>query len=901
MHQLQLYLLRPSAHWGLWALKILLYLVAFPLAGLAFFFGAARIFPTIANWPFIEQVWLSISCSLLALFFFASPVFRHARERIEHVEHWLFNMCAQVNYVAANSWRCLIVPTFYKLPFIEHGEQTTAINGIVSAITEEGNARFAIIEGPSGSGKTRSIPRVVSQVLRNRSDERFHSILFYDLSEPGRGLLLRGNIGGRTHRKALVIIDNLQLASDQTLWALTTHLENENLPEHFFVLMCQPIDMWRVNPGDHVRLIDMASSKGRLYSLKGLRSTSVSAFAKRQKLGVLVEALAAQNREYVANLAFTAVAASLSVKPLQANDPRPAVIRLMDEGEQSETSPDPELVNRLATVLSLAIHRGGFRRGDFLSYYWFLMSSYSLPQRVWLLIAGWRWLRSMQRLGLFPILATNYRRYVLHEKLAEEWKDILFRKASVAQVFAPVFTTLVREQLAQGNLQADLRWLLSIEARLSDPANQTADEAMTTMNFKRMTTCLERNEATMSQDEQVHFQYAMLLDKVGRFEEARQQLNHMSVPSNVDNPRFVRLALAKIEAEHGAEAIALLDQLTQSTDRYAVLAARYWRIHIDAHLGRFSPDGLLDLLDEITTTFLDHQGPYAFDHVYLASRAFFDGCRQSFLRGEQVADHLRAFFQHDVCQILKTHDTQYFALEALYGKAHWIAHECLPQFAVFGEQVSAMQFPPTMSHTELGDVPEQSVCQMVRRLYKDARNRFEAVGGREASYLRADTLNADIICGDVDPLEIERKLLEYEQFIQNTGFEDLYAYPLFYQVKWHMLAFFTAAMENSEVLADIHLQKAAAANGKMLELDAACGNQYGLWRGRLFAELITLFMSPKKASKTVLPALRNLMREAETNHYVRDAKLLNWLIFDGQSPEIIGLYRFVKYFPFVHQ
>ena len=190
------------------------------------------------------------------------------------------------------------------------------------------------------------------------------------------------------------------------------------------------------------------------------------------------------------------------------------------------------------------------------------------------------------------------------------------------------------------------------------------------------------------------------------------------------------------------------------------------------------------------------------------------------------------------------------------------------------------------------------LIKTAQRLYGHARQQFSVYGDREALYLQADVLFAEMIATDAPLEDLGVRLREYEHFIDGTGLEDIASYPQLHFFRWHMLRYYRALAEGGALApqqADEHLAAARTRLRRVIELDTEIQNEYGLLR----AELLTLLLGWVKAPPSEAE-LRSLSQRAAERGYLREQRLLDHLAAQGQVL-IHELRDVLRFYPFVGQ
>jgi hypothetical protein len=233
----------------------------------------------------------------------------------------------------------------------------------------------------------------------------------------------------------------------------------------------------------------------------------------------------------------------------------------------------------------------------------------------------------------------------------------------------------------------------------------------------------------------------------------------------------------------------------------------------------------------------------------------------------------------------------------LYGQAHLVGHVLLPKLAIFGQQIGVRE--AGMAQVGASDVSTVgALAATTWRLYIWAREEFWKYGDREAEYLQADILNAEMINPDADLETFKARINAYQQFIVDTGFESIFSYPHFYFFRLSMLKHYRQDAPGSSVdprADDDHLDEAESHLRRMTELDATVGNRYGLLRSEMLSALLRTVREP--AARKEFAPLASRMEEAG---YGFEARLMHHL---ASKPSISReeLRAIFQFYPFVHQ
>jgi hypothetical protein len=797
---------------------------------------------------------------------------------------------------------CFLVADEFKRPRIRHPTQQRIIETIVRNLTTKNDIarRFFIIEGNSGYGKTRSAFLLVEALLHhNALFDLADRAFYYDFSrEPNVQNNFLSRLGGIRHWGALVVVDNFHLAKPQVIAEITKRLLDSpnDLTERFVVILAQPTNAWRLRPGAEIRLVQVARELGQWFELSGILpkeilETTDMATRRRQ-----MERLVALNAERVASIAEMQFAQlEMAVPGSSGNFATDIFDRLDNPTSPLKNEMERRALQALAIASALALYRGSFSAREF----WFASKSIAgvgtlMP---WLRVCAlWRVLIRLSRTGLIPRMSLPGRLFILHEKLAETFRDRLHDCAEYEQPFHEA----LRWRVVGGADKSDhvVQWLAGCELAEINRLDVWFELALLSGGLNVMLRRLERNARYFTGVTAADFQLAYLLDKNGRFAEARQQFDRLLRTGRGEIQRLDQIRLAMVEAEHGPDAQQVVSEIEQRGDPINALAARYWGIHLGAHKGRFRPDELRALVSIFKSQFSIQQINSSYTLSYLGARIFFDACRHIFLRGENVRYRLREMDALMLNSALPDALPEFQAMWRLYSEAHVIAHVDLPQFSIFGRTSDLGELLPLIGK-EPGELVISDIVRAAREAYTRCRNEFAVFGYRESLYLQADILNLDLQepGGDLDRLR--PKLVEYELFIRKTGFGDIASYPHVYWFRWHIANRFRvletgyplALVDQHDIEAKKHLERAHL-------LDAACGNLYGMWRCDFLKTVFDCLGAGDERDVSI--RLFELRKKAERLGYVRDSNIIDDLAA-APSLSVHNVRQVLLYYPIVHQ
>ena len=337
-----------------------------------------------------------------------------------------------------------------------------------------------------------------------------------------------------------------------------------------------------------------------------------------------------------------------------------------------------------------------------------------------------------------------------------------------------------------------------------------------------------------------------------------------------------------------------LELLLANPERLVVIVGEYWELHIAAHRGSFASWKLLELATKALGLLRSRESHWL---NYSLGRMYFDSLRHHYLEGGLPVGLLASPERRALAAHLRTRLASYEAFEILYTKAHLVGHVLLPQLGLYLEPVTAEQAALAgIKQRDCATVDDLVIA--TQRLYQYARAQFSQYGDREATYLQADILNAEMIetgC-NLDGLEV--RLREYQRFIVDTGFPDIASYPHLYYLRWHMLQYYRGlayAATPGPASADEHLAAAWRHLRQIIELDTEVGNEYGLMRAMLLSVLLGWVLEPPETRD-----LTFLAAQMQKRGYMREATLLGHLA--GRQPlPIAELHRVFRFYPFVGQ
>lgn len=824
-----------------------------------------------------------------------------------HCKRLIFLTCRSSTGLSRRVSRfCRLVASDFRAVQLVHPSQKDVIEKIYAHLSAQGagSSGYDAIVAPSGFGKTRCATLLAEALIRDRKlCGLADKCLYYDFArgEAVQELFTR-RLGGLIHSGTLVIVDNFHLAAPPIVQETTTRLLNLPGPraERHVLLLAQPAGTWRLHGRGEVKLLSEARRRGRLHEITGLSSadldrTLLSPEARRRMKAMIPR--------YEASGASIAEIHSAQIDQYAPERERLLASRISDY--LFPVGPDPAPWDRpeplpevLGTATALALHHGAFSVRSFRKAYAAVLGR--VGPGAWLAqLRASKWLRRLARIGLFPRTSLPGRLYVLHETLAEHFRDHIGPRDAR---FEDAFRSALAWRLDRdpGARSPALQWLGAAELR--DPERLAAcfDAAMVDGNLAAMARRLGANLPYLG-GPAAHYQQGVILDKHGAFAEARE---HLAAAIATDSEGVVAEAaeLAVIEAAHGPDRMEAVARLGTSVRPEIRLSAAYWRYHMDGHLGAFDPDGLTALAAQLTEVFEPDRFAESFVLAQLASRVYFDACRHVFLRREDVARRLGKLSGLPIVEVLRTCDPSFRAASLLYHHAHILGFVAVPERAVFGSAPASSDLAGIVADSE--DL--ERLCGQTEAAYRHAQDEYAVFGNREQLYLKADILNARLQRPGTNPLEVRLALSDYADFIRRSGFHDIASYPEAYGFRLALKArqwALSGAGDRSQDFdsADDHERQARLHLARMRRMDESCGNRYGQWRGRFYELLfdsVSAGPAPRRAG--TVSGLKALAGEARRDGFIGDAQLIDRFL-DRADLSVGKVFSVLLYHPFVHQ
>jgi hypothetical protein len=788
---------------------------------------------------------------------------------------------------------CWLTPQALRGPLFPYEAQRDAVMTLTEACRQQEPGQYWFLEGRSGSGKTRTALLFVQTLVRDLGLLEFgNRSHIYDFGESdGVQDALLESIGTSRHDRAVVLVDNFHLVRADVLRELTTRLIRGSSPrsERLLLFLTRPADAWNLSPRSEVLLVSKAKTAHRHLELTAPPAESIA-----RSLSEFDPAAS----QLVWDLQDNPVASAPQLHLAQViarNRPTPeevSTILGLLEGEAVDATA-LNLVRALAVVSALSMQSGEFSRRAFRRAVHTVDDGGS-PRSA---IAGRRGmtatLRRLRRIGVISRGLSRPSRYVFHEAIAKLCIDRLSTLPAFQIPFTVVGQQRLGELLSGGN--SVTAWLIAVEVGAQQAAQASFDAAMANGPYTRMLRCLMRARARYELSAPLRLQLAILLDRTGDFAASRREFTHDLMrtldPASELSAMF---AASRLEASHDERSAAGLELLLANPERLVVIVGEYWELHMAAHIGSFASRKLLDLATEALGLLGSRESHWL---NYSLGRMHFDSLRHHYLEGGLDVGLLASPERRALAAHLRTRLASCEAFEILYTNAHLVGHVLLPQLGLYLEPVTAEQTARAgIKQRDTASVDD--LVSAAQRLYRYAQEQFSQYGDREATYLQADVLNADMIetGRNLDAFDI--RLREYERFIIDTGFRDIASYPHLYFLRWHMLQYYrdlVYAAAPAPGSADEHLAAAWRHLRKVIELDTEVGNEYGLMRAKLLGVLLGWVREPPATRE-----LTSLAAQMQERGYMREATLLAHLA--GRQPlPIAELHRVFRFYPFVGQ
>jgi hypothetical protein len=785
---------------------------------------------------------------------------------------------------------CMLTPQILRAPVFPYDEQSVAVSKLTHACGDRPGG-FWFIEGDSGSGKTRAALRFVQSLVRDQELFELGSRCYlYDFSESeDKQAELTSQLGGSRLDDAVVLIDNFQLVRPLVLQALTQYLmgQGSRKSERLVVFLARPGDVWNLDHGSDVQLLSAAKAQKCHVELFG---PSAEIVARRvaefdREAARQIEELERGSIASAAQLHF----AQVIVRNRAAPPELLAILRLL--ADQADAREARRLVDVVALVTALSVHRGGFSRRDLHRALRPVARRMARRQRLPHMLRVWTTFRRLHRVGLVPKMETGRTRYVFHEAIAELCVDRLWEVPGFKASFTAVAEPRLRRHVKAGKWFG--AWLVAAELGNQELLLRGFDAALSQGAYLRMLRCLERAGKRYRLLETSKLQLGILLNRTGRFIESRSVFGEADLLDALATSEELAamLSTSRMEATHDAAAEANLSVLVRNPDPFVAIVGEYWQRHMAMHRGEFDAERMLELANEAFELIAGRDGYWS---TYSLARMHFDSLRHHYLMGGEPLAAISTPERRRVGAYLSERLATYEALHMLYTKAHVTGHVLLPRRAIFRDLISLEDAKRAGVRPAERDSIE-SLVKAAQLLYRQTTDEFWQYGDREAQYLQADILNAEMIEQGVALDAFADRLSDYRDF-GAANFKLVRSYPHFYTLRWHMLRYYDVH-ENARSDSAPDLIAAHRHLERVLHFDTEARNRYGVMRGRLLGVLLRAVTQPLSACKRELNQLHPEMLRCR---YGFEAKLIAHLLErDGLHPEELRL--IFRFYPFVHQ
>jgi hypothetical protein len=792
---------------------------------------------------------------------------------------------------------CLLTPEVFQAPRFPYQEQENVLIALTTACAEaqsDDSGQYWFLEGESGSGKTRTALLLVQKLVRDRKlAELSDRCYLYDLSQSKhvQDELLAG-LAARRHERAVVIVDNFQLVRSDVLSWLTGRLvrDKSSMRECLMVFLTRQGDVWNLSLDHDVDLLSAAKESRRFLSLTGPRKETVVRYVADvdPEAATLVRALSGDSSASATQLHLAQVIVRNHGTPPEVK----AFLQLLTG--QPPVAITEDLTRILGLIAGLAVHRGGFARRDLWRAIQSMHHDHLPGSKTRALARLYAMFGRLHKIGVVSKLELGGTRYVFHEAIAELvidrlWETTGFREAFVAVGEVRLRTLVLRDDALDA-------WLVAAEIGAQAELEASFDRAMANGGYQRMVRCLRRANKRYELTNLTRLQLAILLHRTGELAESRGEFtNELLQALGSSEDLAIMLLTSRMEATHDAEAEEALKLLVNDGSRSAALVGKYWKIHMDAHRGQFDSQALLEMEGRLRGMLGDRETYWL---VYSLARMHFDSLRHLYLEGRASANVVSSDQREATYDYLRTRLATSEPLHALYTKAHLVAHVLLPRLALLGQSASDNDAKAAdLRRDERDDVDR--MVQAAQRLYRQASDDFGQYGDREALYLKADILNAEMIAGDPDLDRVDRLLREYSAFGEDN-FKSIASYPHLYWIRLHILKYYEAVYKNPDPGAtDYHFAEAHSNLERVIELDTIAGNRYGLMRARLLRVLLHAVRH-----QVDVAALTELERASTSQRYGVETQLIGYLkekLTPEQRIVQVDLRQAFRFYPFVHQ
>jgi hypothetical protein len=789
---------------------------------------------------------------------------------------------------------CRLTPDVFQAPLFRYGRQKKLVEHLSQACGQEPTGGYWFVEGKSGSGKTRAALRLVQWLVRDsRLFELGTRCYLYDFSKSNamQTKLIRSLRSSRLEG-AVILVDNFQLVESEVLGELTDLLlEGSAAHAQLVVFLARPREAWNLSPGADVRLLSEAKTAGRHVELRGALTEVVEEKVSQvdPRVSQLLGSL--QDSKYASALQMQLA------QVIARNDSVPkdvlAILRLLGIEKTVPGDPPSELVGLIGILTSLSVHRGSFSRGDLRRAIRVVGRTHGVLVAAGEMIRLYASFRRLRRMGLISKIYLDGPSFLLHEAVAELCIDRLWGNPTFREALEAVASRRLREERL--GKEPVVAWQLAAEIGDQNAMLEGFEDALAVGANLEMIACLDRARDRYEFTGATRLQQAILLDRIGDFVESRRAFADASVAElESTSDLAVLLAVSRIEANHFRDYEADLEVLKSTREPILLTIGEYWETHIETHGGHFDSDHLLELALR-TLRLIENDSP--FWQVHSLSRMYFDSLRCFYLSGRSDYRSITSAPRHEINRYLREKLPIFKAMNTLYSRAHLVGHVLLPRLALLDEPVDGED--AALAGLEMPEPTVPDLCEAMLSLYRQAKDEFWQYGDREASYLQADVLNAEMVQpgANLDDEGLWDALKKYEQFIVSNEFNSLNSYPHFYFLRWNVLKRQELLLRSPDSTeADPYLRDAEGHLARITQLDDIAGNVYGQLRARLLNLLLRGLQGEFEMEDHV-----SLQCQMKAHGYGFENDLLSRLIERNGRVKPVEMVQIFRFYPFVHQ
>lgn len=783
-------------------------------------------------------------------------------------------------------------------------DQHLLADKIVAGIKK--GSKLFVIEGLSGVGKTSAAIVVLDRIITDTTvSEHAKEVLYCDLAagvgDGVRDLLNRGNAG--LLEQVFLILDNFHRMNPERLRDFSEFLRDGVPPCRALLLLTQPQEFMAFCPEKNVDALRIAEAGGVLYRLAAPKPLEIQqTFSTSKDHDHIARALDELGVSYEAPTRWVAHASMERAYQMALDDGNRILNNLLLVPSKDGELPNlpNSLIRVIAAISILALHRGVFSRKELDACFARLAPNDRFFN------SDLRHLRSdfqrLRRAGLVLEAIGRRRVYVFHQTLAEHFRD---RFNSSAE-FMNAFRTAGAEIRSMNWVKNDplMRWLFAVELTDSRSMQTDFSAAMMSGAFGQMRRALDRN-APPDMDVPLNYVRGVLAEKVGAWDDAKRWLRTATTSSGAHSNDWAKAKLAQIEAMHGIDVRHELETICQNHHIGALyrISAKYWLIHMDAHLGRFKIDEMRVIVQEIEDGLTRFEAEDPYQLLHLARRAYFDLVRFHYLTGTTNDKFLGDHSSRDIARYLSRNLVTFDAYceKFLYG--HRIHYDFVFQLRGL-QQRPDISSAPHLLPLEASNNLSTLISAAIER-YKLSAKIFSTFGDKTSEYIAPRIYELELMRDDADLDRLLTQLNEYKKFIDNSGLAELHPYPEVYYCKFHLkraqqlLLRIRTLSDGSLASAeyDVEMRRACDALERARAGFENSGNQYGLCMCRLYSGTLAL-LRPDDAA-VAQGDIAGAKAIAEKFGYQRILSVIKRLNDRPLSPGYV--YDAVLYFPFVHQ